>query len=339
MKTVNSIREDDDPTLSSNDRGSLEEWFNEGISCAPERLSVSVEGVEIETLVWGKEGAPGVLLVHGLNAHADWWSHIGPHLAEGFRVAAVTLSFAGAWRERYSYEGFANELWECAQAASLYDSGRPPAYVGHSFGGNQVVYTARRYPERLSSGILVDCGIVLPPPTYPMPKAYAESEALMSRDRRYRVYDTVEEAIAHYRFEPPQPCDHRFIVEHVARKSLRGVPTNSGQAGWTWRYDPQISSKWDLSRTASISETHPPPMAHVWGERSARTAPFCHAPSMLDLKRVGIPLAHHHVMLDQPVALIAALRHRNKLAARARRRPARAGRPTQMIIAGLRRRS
>jgi len=299
---------DDDQRLSGNGEGSLEEWFNEAIGCAPERLSVLVEGVEVETLVWGDEGAPGVLLVHGLNAHADWWSHIGPHLAQGFRVAAVTLSFAGAWRERYSYEGFANELWACAQAASLYASGRPPVYVGHSFGGSQVVYTARRFPQRLSSGILVDCGIVLPPATYRVPPAYIESEALMSRDRRYRVYETVEDAIAHYRFEPPQPCENRFIVDYVARKSLKAVQTNSGETGWTWRYDPQISSKWDLSRVEPVLETDPPPLTHVWGERSTRTAPFSDAPSILDLKRVGVPLAHHHVMLDQPVALVATLR-------------------------------
>ena len=294
--------------LSGDAAGGLEAWFDAAISCAPVRLSVPVEEAEIETLVWGEEGAPGVLLVHGLNAHADWWSHIGPHLAAGFRVAAVTLSFAGAWRERYSYEGFANELWACAQAASLYASGRPPVYVGHSFGGNQVVYTARRFPERLSAGILVDCGMVLPPATYRVPATYTESEAQMSRDRRYRVFETVEDAIAHYRFEPPQPCDNRFIVDHVARKSLRAVSTDSGEAGWTWRYDPQVSSKWDLSRMAPVSETAPPPLAHVWGECSARTAPFADAPSLLDLKRVGVPLAHHHVMLDQPVALISTLR-------------------------------
>lgn len=295
-------------TLSGDSSGGLKAGFDDAIRCVPQRFSVPVEGVEIETLVWGDEGAPGILLIHGLNAHADWWSHIGPALADGFRVAAVTLSCAGSWRERYSYEGFANELWECAQAASLYASGRPPAYVGHSFGGNQVVYTARRFPERLSLGILVDCGIVLPPATYRIPTAYTKSEALMSRDRRYRVYETVEDAIANYRFIPPQPCDNQFIVEHVARSSLRAVPTDAGGAGWAWRYDPQVSSKWDVSRMAPVSEIDPPPLAHVWGESSARTAPFADAPSMLNLKRVGVPLAHHHVMLDQPVALISTLR-------------------------------
>lgn len=300
------------PTPRSEESG-IEEWFEAALRREPERLSVPVEGVEIETLVWGKEGAPGILLIHGLNAHADWWAHIAPDLAKQFRVAAVTLSFAGPrWRERYSYEGFANELWACAQAASLYASGQPPAFVGHSFGGNQVVYTARRFPERLSSGILVDCGIVLPPENYRAPRAYLEQEKLLSAGRAHRIFETIEDAVAHFRLAVTQACDNPFIVEHVARKSLRAVAPDDNDRDarreWTWRYDPQVSSKWDSSRTAPLSAARPPPVTHVWGERSARTAAFADAPSLLDMRRVGIPMAGHHVMLDQPVALISVLR-------------------------------
>lgn len=288
----------------------LRAWCEEALRCEPERLCVSVEGVEIETLVWGEQGAPGVLLVHGGWAHAEWWSHIAPHLADRFRVAAVTLSFAGAWRERYSYEGLGNELWTCAKAAGLYSSGHPPAYVGHSLGGNHVIYSARRFPERMSAGILIDCGIILPPQTYAIPQSYIEQGKWDARERPHKVYDSVEEAVSQFRLIPYQPCANAFIGDHIARRSLRAVPPDGadGAQRWTWRYDPQMSRKWDMSRMAPLAAAEPPPMAHLWGELSARTAPFADAPSLLNLKRVSVPMAHHHVMLDQPVALLAALR-------------------------------
>lgn len=288
----------------------LRTWCDEALGFEPERLRVQVEGAEIETLVWGDEGSPGILLVHGGWAHAEWWSHVAPHLADRFRVAAVTLSFAGAWRERYSYEGFGNELWTCAKAAGLYSSGQPPAYVGHSLGGNHVIYSARRFPERMSVGILIDCGIILPPQSYAIPQSYIEQGKRDSGDRPHKIYDSVEEAVAEFRLIPAQPCANDFILDHIARRSLRAVPPEAkdGAQRWTWRYDPEVSRKWDLSRTAPLSAAALPRMAHIWGELSARTAPFADAPSLLDLRRVGVPLAHHHVMLDQPVALVAALR-------------------------------
>ena len=45
--------------------------------------------------VWGREGAPGLLLLHGNGAHADWWSFIAPYLANDFRVAAMSWSGYG----------------------------------------------------------------------------------------------------------------------------------------------------------------------------------------------------------------------------------------------------
>jgi len=48
------------------------DWFKWAIGQAPERSFVTVDGARIELLAWGKRGDPGLILVHGNSAHADW---------------------------------------------------------------------------------------------------------------------------------------------------------------------------------------------------------------------------------------------------------------------------
>src|SRR5580700_11989717 len=132
------------------------DWFNWAIAKTPERSFVAVDGANIELLAWGERGKPGLILVHGNSAHADWWSFIAPYLAQDYRVAAVSLSGMGGsdWRERYTFEMFADEIHECAKAAGLYEAPVKPIYVGHSFGGAQAFYSAAHHPERMRACLL-----------------------------------------------------------------------------------------------------------------------------------------------------------------------------------------
>ncbi|MCA6284759.1 MAG: hypothetical protein IM658_13915, partial [Phenylobacterium sp.] len=82
------------------------EWFRSALAQAPERSHVVSLGARIEMLVWGERGKPGLLLVHGNSAHADWWSFIAPFLAQDFRVASMSLAGMGDsdWRETYAFQ-------------------------------------------------------------------------------------------------------------------------------------------------------------------------------------------------------------------------------------------
>ena len=75
-------------------------WFDAAIAQAPERTMITVEGANIELLTWGEVGKPGLLLLHGNGAHADWWSFIAPFFAKDWRVAAISWSGMGGsdWR-------------------------------------------------------------------------------------------------------------------------------------------------------------------------------------------------------------------------------------------------
>jgi len=79
-------------------------WFDRAIHS--DSASVEVDGAAIHYETWGQTGKPGLVLIHGSNAHREWWRFVALFLAEHFRVAALDSSGNGdsGWRERYSGE-------------------------------------------------------------------------------------------------------------------------------------------------------------------------------------------------------------------------------------------
>jgi len=53
-------------------------WFTDALDAAPHRERLDVAGAGVELLTWGERGRPGLLLLHGSAAHADWWRFIAP---------------------------------------------------------------------------------------------------------------------------------------------------------------------------------------------------------------------------------------------------------------------
>ncbi len=293
------------------------QWFRDAIAQEPERRFVTSAGARIELLTWGEIGKPGLLLVHGNSAHADWWSFIAPFLATEYRVAAMTLAGMGPsdWRDSYAPWVFAEDAEACAQAAGLYADGRAPVYIGHSFGAAQVFHVAVNFPEQLRAAIFIDCGFG-PVPSVLEERAQrtTEERLALTRQRPTQVYPTLEAALARFRLAPPQPCENLYIVDHIARRSLKRAPLADGSGeGWTWCFDPNIWAKLDFSRTVPHGQpvsSFQTPMIHFLGEHSQvmerRQAGDSRPPA--GLTEIMIPDSHHHVMIDQPLALVAALR-------------------------------
>lgn len=290
------------PTLSlDGTRPPAPEWFTRAVGEEPEVRSVDVGGVPVEMLVWGQVGRPGLLLVPGLFAHAHWWSFIAPLLVPEFRVAALSLSGMGrsGWREEYGLGVHAEELHACAQAAGLCEAG-PPVYIGHSYGGWVVLRAAVEQPERLRAGILVDVGFT-GAPAVPVGGAAAVSQS----PRPEKAFADEDDAVRHFRLEPLQDCENPYIADFIARRSLRQL--DDGRVAWS--FDP------DLRRKAKFGGMRPgplrAPLLHVMGDRSANW--IGNGGDQLPIFRsfmkvVRIPEAAHHVMLDQPLALVAALK-------------------------------
>jgi pimeloyl-ACP methyl ester carboxylesterase len=285
------------------------EWFTTALGHEPERSKVDVLGANIELLTWGERGKPGLVLVHGNSANADWWSFIAPYLALDFRVVAFSLSGMGEsdWRETYSFDHFAAEAHGAAEAAGLYDDGQTPVFIGHSFGGSVVFYATLRHPEWMRATVLVDTGFGGPPP------AEEGFRQPWMRTHPHRVYPTLEEALARFRFMPPQGCKNDFIADFIARRSLKRAPLDGGGEGWTWKFDPFLWGKLDRSAMQVMMDAvgRTTPMVHIYGEHSLiirRQAEGGRGRVPDDVHRIVIPDSEHHIMVDQPLALVTALR-------------------------------
>jgi pimeloyl-ACP methyl ester carboxylesterase len=279
-------------------------WFTEALAETPERSRVPVRGANIEVLSWGERGAPGLLLLHGLTAHADWWSHIAPFLAKRYRVSALSWSGMGGsdWRASYSAEILLEEILAVAQASGLFESVERPLAVGHSFGGSMLLAATAAFGERLKGAVVVDSYLhpegrwYLPPsPPRPLP-----------------VYSSIEAALARFRFMPPQPCVNLFVADHIARASLKVVPGEAQrESAWTWRFDPRVVKGGPVVPVSAYLAKSRTPLAFIAGARSPLTNKtvenFVRGTVPPGTPWIEIPDSNHHVPVDQPLALVAAL--------------------------------
>lgn len=279
-------------------------WFHRALAVPSGTGEVAVNGVPIRYITWGEVGRPGLVLIHGSNAHKEWWRFVAPYLADQFRVAALDLSGNGdsGWRERYSGPQFAEEVWAVCAAAQL---GPRPTIIGHSFGGFVALETAFRFGHDASGVILADF-TVRPPEAYTEWGRRAEREPGQPR-RGTRVYDTFEAALARFRLMPEQPCA-RYMLDYIGQHSLRQV-----ENGWTWKFDPSLFDHLEMGMAQRDKfATLRCRSAVILGEHSTDGGALA-APYMRELTRgitpiFMVPDTYHHMMFDEPVAFAMALK-------------------------------
>jgi len=269
-------------------------WFTAALASPAGQRTVTVSGASIAYRTWGEPGGRGIVLVHGGAAHSRWWDHIGPLLAQGRLVAAVDLSGHGDSdrRDSYSLDEWAREVLLAAADAGIT---APPVVIGHSMGGLVTLRAASMVGTAMEGAVVIDS---------PVRDITPEEQA--AREKRafggLRVYRSREELLARFHPIPDQPV-LGYIADHVAATSIRRV-----EGGWTWKFDPRIFgrqvprnllTRLDC-RVALFRAEYgivSAEMSEVMYDRLGRAAPV-----------IEIPAAGHHVMLDQPIALVAAIR-------------------------------
>jgi pimeloyl-ACP methyl ester carboxylesterase len=286
-------------------------WFEAAIACKPERSFIEVQRAKIELLKWGSVGKPGLLFLHGNSAHADWWSFIAPLFADDYRVAAISWSGMGGsdWRQGYSTETFVAEAFAGAESAGLFESAQKPIFIAHSFGGVPAISAAARSGERLRAVAIVDTPIFSPEQR----KAREAKRGPRREPQDTKVYPTLEAALQRFRYIPVQRCDNLFITDFIARQSLRRAPLPNGRGeGWTWRFDPFLWNNYARVDPVDDLKNATCPVAIMWGARSVliedEVIDFMASIAPPGTPLVAVPEAAHHVMADQPLGLVAALR-------------------------------
>ena len=279
------------------------EWFEKAIAHPFTEHVVTVEGCNINYLRWrppieGPGERPGLLFVHGGGAHARWWQFIAPFFSADFDCVAIDLSGMGesGFRETYSSDQRAREVRAVMAEAGFRDN----AYVvGHSLGGFIGIRFGAMFGDEVHGLVIVDSPISRPeaPPLEPPPRLGP-----------HKVYPTFEQAHARFRVLPTQPCENSYVLDFIARHSLRQV-----DGGWQWKFDysgmgPQRFGESYRRQLQQLKCRG----ALMYGEKSALvdadTAAYMSQLMGPQAPIVAIPGAYHHVMLDQPLAFVAGLR-------------------------------
>lgn len=106
----------------------------------------------------GEEGAPPVILLHGIGGDHTTWSVVADHLADRYRVYAVDQRGHGSSdrADRYSFRLMAEDVWALADELGLEEV----RLVGHSMGGLVALIAAQLRPDRVA-GLVVE---EAPPP-------------------------------------------------------------------------------------------------------------------------------------------------------------------------------
>lgn len=265
-------------------------------------------GVELKAYAWGDEALPGLILTHGFMAHALCLGHVAPLLADRFRVIAYDLAGMGdsPLPEDFDTAERGAELLAVVDGTGLEAAG-PAFIVSHSQGGHSAMGAIEEAPERFRGFLLTDM-MLLP--------REAVAERMFGRRsgavRPHRVYETWPEIRARFKLAPPQPCQNDVLLEDVARHSVREV-----EGGFTWKFDPRVlvtdghDADWWMAQPERFARLRLPraivhgELSQVFDERSVRLLAELTGGRV---PIVGIPDAHHHLMLDQPLAFVTALR-------------------------------
>lgn len=278
-------------------------WLRHNWSRRPRRFEFEVEGARIACHGWNLQAdLPVIVLVHGFRAHARWWDHIAPALAARHRVVAISLSGMGdsGRRAGYSRAQYGRE----ALAAGAYLGDDRPTVIAHSFGGIGAALAARAHPERVRRLIVIDSA-------FPAPGD--ENREIEKGVARY--YPDGESARSRFHLRPPGKWPNQMVLDYIGHHSV--VET---EKGWTWKFDPAAAASLNAESYYEDLFGITVPVDIIHGDQTEIMTPERRAALRTMAQNIGeeivVPACHHHVLIEQPVALVTAL---NALLANERR--------------------
>ena len=255
------------------------------------------DGNALNVVDFGGAGKPPVLLIHGGAAHARWWDFVAPPLAQTHHVLALDQRGHGdsAWMQEWGY-GTRHYVADIRTVIETWGLGAP-ILIGHSMGGHNVMCYSGLHSETLRGMVAIDS-----PPSYP-DRAVAMLRELAERPSRR--FDSHAEAIAGFRTIPADTIATQEVLDHVAQHSFR----QAADGKWEYKSDRRTMMRepmkaWDglklLKCPALFLKAENSVLKEGLAERMVAVMPQ----GRLEV----VPNSHHHVLLDNPPGLAAALR-------------------------------
>ncbi|WP_373490318.1 alpha/beta fold hydrolase [Parasphingorhabdus sp.] len=296
----------------------LPAWFAEAMAMPREEAFVEVGGARVHYFRWGTRGKPPLLMTHGFLAHARCFAFIAPFMAADHDIIAYDLAGMGESEMIADCDGDkrAGDMVALAEALDLFSGAVKPRIIAHSFGSGVALSAMEMAGERFGGLIICDLMVMRPERLAAHFENGGGPPGSGRSDRANKVYPDYESAHARFVLSPPQPVQQPFLFEYMAYHSLRRV--NDGeQQGWSWKFDPMVFHrnendmvKW--GQTAQRIVDLPHRLAIVYGENSKLfdddSAAYLRELGGSHIPMIAIPEAEHHLMLDQPLALVTALR-------------------------------
>jgi len=275
---------------------SVPSWFDRAMNQPRRSYFTETSGAAVHYVSWNAAdtGKPPLVFAHGFLGHTHWWDFIAPFFTDRFRVFALDFSGMGdsGYRQEYSADVFVRDLVAVVDAIGA----APCVAVGHSFGGSRLLQACATFPDRFSHAIVLDSYFMLRGDTLPV----------VERRPPPRPYPDWRTAVSRFRLIPEQDCEP-WLLEHLAQTSLRQTDD-----GWVWRFDPKLRDLQPVEGEEDLLTRIAVPVSYVHAERSnvvsADRARHIVAATPGAKGPITMPCAGHHMMLDQPLALISLLR-------------------------------
>ncbi len=294
----------------------LPEWFIDAMAVPREEAFVEVDGAKIHFFRWGNRGKPPLLMTHGFLAHARCFAFIAPFLAGDYDIIAYDLAGMGESEMTADCDSDkrAENMVAVAEALDLFSGPVKPRIIAHSFGSGVALTSMEMAGERFGGLIICDLMVMRPERLAAHFEAGGGPPGSGRSDRSNKIYPDYETARGRFILSPPQPVQEPFLLEYMAYHSLRPV---EDEQGWSWKFDPMVfhrnendMAKWAHTPQRIVDLPHR--LAIVYGEKStlfdADSAAFLRELGGSHIPMIAIPEAEHHLMLDQPLALVTALR-------------------------------
>ncbi len=192
-------------------------------SVQPRDMMLTANGLNIHYLDWGNEGAPLLVLLHGLRGHAHSWDDVSARFCADYHILALDQRGRGEtdWAPGgdYSTTSFVADLEGFCDSLGIESF----TLIGHSMGGRNSMAFAGRNTQMLEGLVIVDIG----PDLDPRGSARITKEIVNVPEE----FDSFEDVFQYMHQQ------NRFCSEPVLRRRLtyatKALP--NGKIGW--RYD------------------------------------------------------------------------------------------------------
>ncbi len=294
------------------------EWLTNALSVPRIEELIQVSDCNIKVYRWGNPENPPLVLMHGFLAHSHCWAFIAPHLSKDYYVVAFDHTGMGdsGWRDEYNEQVRVRDLMGVCEQFGLFDLDEKPFILAHSYGGRIGTAAVTKYPEKFNGLIICDLMIIRPEVIQANIEMFRPPGGARDPNKPNRVYPDYASARKRFILSPPQDVEVPELADFMAYHSLKAV-----EGGWQWKFDPRVFAKTQDNEPSwgKIGENvvkAPGRKAIVYGEGSYL---FNHdsVDYVYELTEefktdrfpiIGIPNARHHLMLDQPMAFLTALR-------------------------------